>query len=94
MHVLWGIVRLSGFQQSGAQCTVGRCSQQEAGQHSCWRLVFVFSQWLLYLLLQILARSSPTDKYNLVKLLKSRGEVVAVTGGLSCSAPKPAWPAS
>lgn len=52
---------------------------------------------VLYLnvLLQILARSSPTDKYNLVRLLKSRGEVVAVTGGLPCRGPKqPAWPAS
>ena len=29
---------------------------------------------------QVLARSSPTDKFNLVKLLKEVGEVVAVTG--------------
>ena len=32
--------------------------------------------------LQVLARSSPTDKYMLVKLLKKQGEVVAVTGKL------------
>eukprot|EP00891_Asterochloris_glomerata_P007553 jgi/Astpho2/7553/e_gw1.00115.5.1_t len=37
--------------------------------------------------LQILARSSPTDKYNLVRLLKSRGEVVAVTGDGTNDAP-------
>jgi Ca2+-transporting ATPase len=30
--------------------------------------------------LQVLARSSPTDKYKLVKRLKDKGEVVAVTG--------------
>lgn len=30
--------------------------------------------------LQVLARSSPTDKYNLVKRLMHNGEVVAVTG--------------
>jgi Ca2+-transporting ATPase len=31
--------------------------------------------------LQILARSSPTDKFRLVQRLKSLGEIVAVTGG-------------
>ena len=31
-------------------------------------------------LMQVLARSSPTDKFNLVKLLKKQGEIVAVTG--------------
>ena len=32
MHVLWGIVMLSGVKQMSAQCTVGWwCSQQEAG---------------------------------------------------------------
>lgn len=30
--------------------------------------------------LQVLARSSPADKFKLVKLLKESGEVVAVTG--------------
>lgn len=34
----------------------------------------------LILNLQVLARSSPTDKFTLVKLLKQTGEVVAVTG--------------
>ena len=32
--------------------------------------------------MQVLARSSPTDKFNLVKLLKKQGEIVAVTGML------------
>lgn len=36
------------------------------GSSACW--------------VQVLARSSPTDKFNLVKLLKEVGEVVAVTG--------------
>ena len=35
------------------------------------------------LLLQVLARSSPTDKFNLVKLLKKQGDIVAVTGGFA-----------
>lgn len=30
--------------------------------------------------IQVLARSTPQDKYDLVKLLKSMGEVVCVTG--------------
>ena len=30
--------------------------------------------------LQVMARSSPTDKYDLVRMLRSLGEVVAVTG--------------
>ena len=30
--------------------------------------------------LQVMARSSPTDKYDLVRILRSLGEVVAVTG--------------
>ncbi len=34
------------------------------------------------LCMQVLARSSPTDKFNLVKLLKKQGEIVAVTGML------------
>ena len=37
--------------------------------------------------LQVMARSSPTDKYNLVKLLKKTGEVVAVTGDGTNDAP-------
>eukprot|EP00891_Asterochloris_glomerata_P004702 jgi/Astpho2/4702/fgenesh1_pg.00067_%23_185_t len=37
--------------------------------------------------LQVLARSSPTDKYMLVKLLKKQGEVVAVTGDGTNDAP-------
>ena len=34
--------------------------------------------------MQVLARSSPTDKFNLVKLLKKQGEIVAATGMLFC----------
>ena len=30
--------------------------------------------------MQVLARSSPTDKFTLVSLLRKQGEVVAVTG--------------
>ena len=37
--------------------------------------------------LQVLARSSPTDKYTLVKTLKAMGEVVAVTGDGTNDAP-------
>eukprot|EP00127_Corallochytrium_limacisporum_P006572 Clim_evm1s231 gene=Clim_evmTU1s231 len=37
--------------------------------------------------LQVLARSSPADKYELVKRLKARGEVVAVTGDGTNDAP-------
>ncbi|DBB05302.1 TPA: hypothetical protein ACH3X3_010532 [Trebouxia sp. C0006] len=37
--------------------------------------------------LQVLARSSPTDKFNLVKLLKKQGEIVAVTGDGTNDAP-------
>ncbi|EFC49956.1 predicted protein [Naegleria gruberi] len=37
--------------------------------------------------LQVMARSSPTDKYNLVKYLKKRGDVVAVTGDGTNDAP-------
>ena len=37
--------------------------------------------------MQVMARSSPTDKYNLVKLLKKIGEVVAVTGDGTNDAP-------
>ena len=37
--------------------------------------------------MQVMARSSPTDKYNLVKLLKKTGEVVAVTGDGTNDAP-------
>ncbi|KAL3146758.1 hypothetical protein ABBQ38_014742 [Trebouxia sp. C0009 RCD-2024] len=37
--------------------------------------------------LQVLARSSPNDKYDLVKLLKKQGEVVAVTGDGTNDAP-------
>ena len=36
---------------------------------------------------QVLARSSPTDKYTLVKALKKVGEVVAVTGDGTNDAP-------
>lgn len=37
--------------------------------------------------IQVLARSSPNDKYDLVKLLKKNGEVVAVTGDGTNDAP-------
>lgn len=37
--------------------------------------------------LQVLARSSPTDKHTLVKLLKRSGEVVGVTGDGTNDAP-------
>eukprot|EP00898_Chlorokybus_atmophyticus_P000118 jgi/Chlat1/1106/Chrsp110S01592 len=37
--------------------------------------------------LEVLARSSPTDKYTLVKLLREMGEVVAVTGDGTNDAP-------
>ena len=40
---------------------------------------------LLFCLLQVLARSSPTDKFNLVKLLKKQGDIVAVTGNFASS---------
>lgn len=42
-----------------------------------------FEFTLVLFLLQVLARSSPTDKFNLVKLLKKRGDIVAVTGDFS-----------
>ena len=38
-------------------------------------------------MLQVLARSSPNDKFDLVKLLKKQGEVVAVTGDGTNDAP-------
>ena len=38
-------------------------------------------------MLQVMARSSPTDKYLLVKHLKIRGEVIAVTGDGTNDAP-------
>ncbi len=38
-------------------------------------------------ILQVLARSSPQDKYVLVKLLKKLGEIVAVTGDGTNDAP-------
>lgn len=38
-------------------------------------------------LLQVMARSSPTDKLKLVKSLKQRGNVVAVTGDGTNDAP-------
>lgn len=37
--------------------------------------------------LQVIARSSPADKYDLVCLLKEQGEVVAVTGDGTNDAP-------
>jgi magnesium-transporting ATPase (P-type) len=37
--------------------------------------------------LQVLARSSPQDKYLLVQLLKKRGDIVAVTGDGTNDAP-------
>eukprot|EP00246_Nothoceros_aenigmaticus_P000199 TRINITY_DN1026_c0_g1_i1.p1 TRINITY_DN1026_c0_g1~~TRINITY_DN1026_c0_g1_i1.p1 ORF type:complete len:854 (+),score=164.16 TRINITY_DN1026_c0_g1_i1:295-2562(+) len=37
--------------------------------------------------LQVMARSSPTDKHNLVKMLRGMGEVVAVTGDGTNDAP-------
>ena len=40
-----------------------------------------------FLHVQVMARSSPTDKYNLVKLLKKTREVVAVTGDGTNDAP-------
>lgn len=50
-------------------------------------------QWLkclthdFELAIQVLARSSPTDKYRLVSLLQSLGEIVAVTGDGTNDAP-------
>jgi Ca2+-transporting ATPase len=35
----------------------------------------------------VLARSSPADKYNLVKALKKKGDIVAVTGDGTNDAP-------
>ena len=37
--------------------------------------------------LQVMARSSPTDKYNLVRHLRKRGDIVAVTGDGTNDAP-------
>ena len=37
--------------------------------------------------MQVLARSSPQDKYTLVQLLKKCGEIVAVTGDGTNDAP-------
>lgn len=37
--------------------------------------------------MQVLARSSPTDKFTLVRTLKKLGEVVAVTGDGTNDAP-------
>ena len=37
--------------------------------------------------LQVLARSSPQDKFTLVQLLKKRGDIVAVTGDGTNDAP-------
>lgn len=37
--------------------------------------------------MQVLARSSPTDKHTLVTMLKELGEVVAVTGDGTNDAP-------
>ena len=39
------------------------------------------------MLLQVLARSSPTDKFKLVHTLKEMGEVVGVTGDGTNDAP-------
>jgi hypothetical protein len=39
--------------------------------------------------LQVLARSSPTDKFTLVSLLRKQGEVVAVTGDGTIPPPPP-----
>jgi P-type Ca2+ transporter type 2C len=38
-------------------------------------------------LVQVLARSSPTDKHTLVNMLREMGEVVAVTGDGTNDAP-------
>lgn len=46
-------------------------------------LCFLLLNVVLLVLLQVLARSSPTDKFNLVKLLKKQGDIVAVTGDLA-----------
>jgi hypothetical protein len=52
-----------------------------------YRLIWA-SDWPLYKShVQVLARSSPQDKYNLVSLLKRQGEVVAVTGDGTNDAP-------
>lgn len=37
--------------------------------------------------MQVLARSSPKDKYTLVQLLKREGQIVAVTGDGTNDAP-------
>lgn len=37
--------------------------------------------------LQVMARSSPTDKHTLVSMLREQGEVVAVTGDGTNDAP-------
>jgi len=57
-------------------------------QHGCPPFKWSSSQYIaavndhiiMWLLAQVLARSSPTDKFDLVKLLKKQGEIVAVTG--------------
>ncbi len=49
-------------------------------QHACTRLS-------LRVYVQVLARSSPTDKYRLVSLLQSLQEIVAVTGDGTNDAP-------
>ena len=43
--------------------------------------------WYKLLLAQVLARSSPKDKYTLVQLLQREGHIVAVTGDGTNDAP-------
>ena len=54
---------------------------------------FAACEVVVLLLVEVLARSSPTDKFNLVKLLKKQGEIVAVTGAAFCplAAPSAHW---
>lgn len=57
-----------------------------------WAANYAAANWaseinLTIHMLQVMARSSPTDKLKLVKELKQRGHVVAVTGDGTNDAP-------
>ena len=60
-------------------------------QADAWMVSFreAAATWLSVLAhgLQVLARSSPQDKFTLVQLLKKRGDIVAVTGDGTNDAP-------